>query len=102
MIANGRLTSTNPVADLGVYPFPSRLENGGTAQKAVTDARGRTTELRLLHSRSADAAYDTTSYAYSPRGELINGGKGQTWDWNSVTNEWTVSNTMQRVPLGVK
>ncbi|MFG3142191.1 RHS repeat-associated core domain-containing protein [Streptomyces sp. NPDC048211] len=26
----------------------------------------------------------------------------ETWDWNSVTNEWTVGNTMQRVPLGVK
>ncbi|MDP9862652.1 hypothetical protein J2S55_001918 [Streptosporangium brasiliense] len=26
----------------------------------------------------------------------------ETWDWNSVTNTWTVGNTMQRVPLGVK
>jgi hypothetical protein len=26
----------------------------------------------------------------------------ETWDWNSVTNTWTVGNTMQRVPLGLK
>ncbi len=39
---------------------------GGTAQTTVTDARGRTSELRLLHSRAADAAYDATTYGYSP------------------------------------
>ncbi|MFF7839939.1 polymorphic toxin-type HINT domain-containing protein [Streptomyces ossamyceticus] len=56
---------------------------GGTAQTAVTDARGRTTELRLLHSRSADAAYDTTSYEYSPRGELtkVTDPAGNDWTW---------------------
>ncbi|MDX2602880.1 polymorphic toxin-type HINT domain-containing protein [Streptomyces caniscabiei] len=56
---------------------------GGTAQTAVTDARGRTTELRLLHSRSADAAYDTTSYGYSPRGELtkVTDPAGNAWTW---------------------
>ncbi len=26
----------------------------------------------------------------------------ETWDWNSVTNTWTVGNTLQRVPLGLK
>ncbi|GII54062.1 hypothetical protein Pth03_24510 [Planotetraspora thailandica] len=26
----------------------------------------------------------------------------ETWDWNSVINQWTVGNTMQRVPLGLK
>ncbi|MER6557539.1 polymorphic toxin-type HINT domain-containing protein [Streptomyces sp. NPDC001027] len=26
----------------------------------------------------------------------------ETWDWNSLNNTWTVGNTMQRVPLGVK
>ncbi|MGW4728486.1 polymorphic toxin-type HINT domain-containing protein [Streptomyces shenzhenensis] len=43
---------------------------GGTATTTLTDARGQTTELRQHHSRTAEAAYDTTSYAYTPRGEL--------------------------------
>ncbi|MEU9424815.1 polymorphic toxin-type HINT domain-containing protein [Streptomyces sp. NPDC048342] len=56
---------------------------GGTAQTTVTDARGNTTELRLLHSRAADAAYDTTSYGYSPRGELtrVTDPAGNPWTW---------------------
>ncbi|MFE5093344.1 polymorphic toxin-type HINT domain-containing protein [Streptomyces sp. NPDC056638] len=44
--------------------------DGGTATTTLTDARGNTTELRQHHSRSADAAYDTTTYHYTPRGEL--------------------------------
>ncbi|MER5972988.1 polymorphic toxin-type HINT domain-containing protein [Streptomyces sp. NPDC002055] len=43
---------------------------GGTATTTLTDARGKTTELRQLHQRTADAAFDTTTYAYTPRGEL--------------------------------
>ncbi|WP_237694308.1 polymorphic toxin-type HINT domain-containing protein [Streptomyces sp. SID2563] len=43
---------------------------GGTATTTLSDARGNTTELRQLHSRSADAAYDTTTYHYTPRNEL--------------------------------
>jgi RHS repeat-associated protein len=56
---------------------------GGTAQTTVTDARGLTTEVRLLHSRDADAAYDTTSYGYSPRGEPIRvtDPAGNAWTW---------------------
>ncbi len=56
---------------------------GGTAQTTVTDARGRTTELRLLHARAADAAYDTTSYEYSPRGEMtkVTDPAGNAWTW---------------------
>ncbi|WP_371659829.1 polymorphic toxin-type HINT domain-containing protein [Streptomyces sp. NBC_00280] len=56
---------------------------GGTAQTTVTDARGRTTELRLLHSRDAGAAYDTTSYGYSPRGEptRVTDPAGNVWTW---------------------
>ncbi|MGW2558356.1 polymorphic toxin-type HINT domain-containing protein [Streptomyces sp. NPDC001514] len=42
---------------------------GGTATTTVTDARGRTTELRQHHTRSAEAPYDTTRYGYTPRGE---------------------------------
>nr|WP_308114672.1 polymorphic toxin-type HINT domain-containing protein [Streptomyces sp. ISL-12] len=56
---------------------------GGTAQTTVTDARGRTTELRLLHSRDADADYDTTLYGYSPRGEQtkVTDPAGNVWTW---------------------
>lgn len=43
---------------------------GGTATTTLSDARGNTTELRQLHSRTADAAYDTTTYHYTPRNEL--------------------------------
>nr|WP_233361622.1 polymorphic toxin-type HINT domain-containing protein [Streptomyces sp. GMR22] len=43
---------------------------GGTATTTLTDARGKTTELRQLHQRTVGAAYDTTTYAYTPRGEL--------------------------------
>ncbi|MFJ9160659.1 RHS repeat-associated core domain-containing protein [Streptomyces griseoviridis] len=43
---------------------------GGTATTTLTDARGQTTQLRQHHTRSASAAYDTTTYSYTPRGEL--------------------------------
>lgn len=43
---------------------------GGTATTVLSDARGNITELRQLHSRSTDAAYDTTTYHYTPRNEL--------------------------------
>lgn len=43
---------------------------GGTATTTLSDARGNTTELRQLHSRSVDAAYDSTTYHYTPRNEL--------------------------------
>ncbi|WP_329410362.1 polymorphic toxin-type HINT domain-containing protein [Streptomyces sp. NBC_00704] len=59
---------------------------GGTAQTSLTDARGNTTELRLLHSHDLDAAYDATSYGYSPRGELTKvtdpAGNGWTWTYD--------------------
>ncbi|MFJ3249073.1 RHS repeat-associated core domain-containing protein [Streptomyces sp. NPDC086782] len=44
---------------------------GGTATTTLIDARGRTSELRQHHARSAEAAYDTTKYTYTPRGELL-------------------------------
>ncbi|MEU9999056.1 polymorphic toxin-type HINT domain-containing protein [Streptomyces sp. NPDC050848] len=43
---------------------------GGTATTTVTDARGRTTQLRQHHARSETAGYDTTRYELTPRGEL--------------------------------
>ncbi|MFE4537417.1 polymorphic toxin-type HINT domain-containing protein [Streptomyces scopuliridis] len=54
---------------------------GGVATTAVVDARGRTTQLLQHHQRSADAPYDTTSYAYTHRGELakMTGPAGADW-----------------------
>ncbi|MFJ3528101.1 polymorphic toxin-type HINT domain-containing protein [Streptomyces sp. NPDC090132] len=43
---------------------------GGTASTAVTDAQGRTTQLRQLHQRDANADADVTAYRYNPRGQL--------------------------------
>nr|WP_225827139.1 polymorphic toxin-type HINT domain-containing protein [Streptomyces sp. TML10] len=42
---------------------------GATATTTLVDARGRTTALRQLHARNVDAAYDTTTYDYTSRGE---------------------------------
>jgi RHS repeat-associated protein len=57
---------------------------GGTATTTLTDARGRTTELRQHHSRSADAAYGTTTYSYTPHGELakVTDPAGNAWGYS--------------------
>ncbi|MFD4030823.1 polymorphic toxin-type HINT domain-containing protein [Streptomyces sp. NPDC058637] len=56
---------------------------GGTATTTLTGARGQITELRQHHTRSAEAAYDTTRYAYSPRGELakLTDPAGNSWTY---------------------
>ncbi|MET9113215.1 polymorphic toxin-type HINT domain-containing protein [Streptomyces longwoodensis] len=56
---------------------------GGTATTTLNDSRGRTTELRLLHARSPEAAYDTTSYAYTPSGApaKVTDPAGNSWTW---------------------
>ncbi|MEU6478810.1 RHS repeat-associated core domain-containing protein [Streptomyces sp. NPDC047017] len=56
---------------------------GSTATTTFTDARGRTTELRQLRARIPEAAYDTTKYAYTPRGELLRltDPAGNTWSY---------------------
>ncbi len=43
---------------------------GGTATTTLVDARGKTSELRQHHTRSATAVHDTTRYRYTPSGEL--------------------------------
>ncbi|MFC7109617.1 SpvB/TcaC N-terminal domain-containing protein [Nonomuraea rubra] len=43
---------------------------GGTATTTITDARGRTTELRQYHGPTPTGGYDTTSYRYNPAGYL--------------------------------
>ncbi|MFE9251516.1 polymorphic toxin-type HINT domain-containing protein [Streptomyces sp. NPDC007088] len=43
---------------------------GATATTTLTDARGRTSELRQLHQRDIGADADVTTYAYDSRGQL--------------------------------
>ncbi|MEW1719734.1 RHS repeat-associated core domain-containing protein [Streptomyces sp. NPDC093109] len=56
---------------------------GGTATTTVTDARGQTTALLQHHERKATASYDTTSYDYTPRGELekVTGPSKSVWSY---------------------
>ncbi|MFJ2214784.1 polymorphic toxin-type HINT domain-containing protein [Streptomyces sp. NPDC101062] len=56
---------------------------GGVATTTVVDARGRTTRLLQHHERSADAPYDTTTYSYTPRGEMekMTGPTGAVWSY---------------------
>ncbi|WP_328406112.1 polymorphic toxin-type HINT domain-containing protein [Streptomyces sp. NBC_00390] len=56
---------------------------GGTASTTLTDARGRTTELRQHHSRSATAPYDSTTYRHTPAGHLstLTDSAGNNWTY---------------------
>ncbi|UUU31641.1 polymorphic toxin-type HINT domain-containing protein [Streptomyces sp. CA-210063] len=56
---------------------------GGTATTTIVDARGQTTELRQHRTRSAVAAYDTTAYGYTTRGELlkVTDPDGNSWEY---------------------
>ncbi|WP_274562789.1 polymorphic toxin-type HINT domain-containing protein [Streptomyces spiramyceticus] len=56
---------------------------GGTATTTLTDARGQATELRQHHSRSTTAAYDSTTYTYTPAGKLsqITDPAGNRWKY---------------------
>ncbi|MCX4237245.1 polymorphic toxin-type HINT domain-containing protein [Streptomyces ortus] len=56
---------------------------GGTAVTTLTDSRGQNTEVRQHHARSVDAAYDTTTYKYTPRGELdrVTDAEGNSWNY---------------------
>ncbi|MFB7894826.1 polymorphic toxin-type HINT domain-containing protein [Streptomyces xiamenensis] len=55
---------------------------GATATTTLTDARGQLTELRQHHQRSAGAAFDSTRYVFTPRGELAK-------VTDPAGNEWT-------------
>ncbi|MEV0317701.1 polymorphic toxin-type HINT domain-containing protein [Streptomyces sp. NPDC050658] len=57
---------------------------GATATTTLTDARGNATELRQHHTRSQSAAFDTTSYAFTPRGELakVTDPAGNNWTYS--------------------
>ncbi|MER7969458.1 polymorphic toxin-type HINT domain-containing protein [Streptomyces sp. NPDC096080] len=56
---------------------------GGTATTTLTDVRGRVTELRQHHTRSASAAYDTTTYTHSLDGNLkkVTDQAGNVWSY---------------------
>lgn len=56
---------------------------GGVVTTMLNDVRGRTTELRQHHTRSATASFDTTRYAYTPRGELaeLTDPAGNSWTY---------------------
>ncbi|MEV6967908.1 RHS repeat-associated core domain-containing protein [Hamadaea sp. NPDC051192] len=43
---------------------------GGTSTATLADAQGRTVELRQYHDRGATGGFDSTTYAYTPRGDL--------------------------------
>ncbi|MEU3567369.1 RHS repeat-associated core domain-containing protein [Kitasatospora sp. NPDC036755] len=92
----GRVVSSTALAGNGVgTPLSSTLTEyggdrititpptGGTPTTAITDAAGRTTELRQYKSATPTGAYDTTSYGYDPAGNLtrLTDPSGTAWTW---------------------
>jgi RHS repeat-associated protein len=56
---------------------------GSSATSTLTDANGRTTELRQYHGPTPTGAYDSTSYAYDRKGRLtkVTAPDGVHWDY---------------------
>jgi YD repeat-containing protein len=56
---------------------------GGTATSTVTDARGRTVELRQYQAATPTGAYDSTTYAFSRKGLLsgVSDPVGHQWSY---------------------
>ncbi|HEU5156106.1 MAG TPA: RHS repeat-associated core domain-containing protein [Streptosporangiaceae bacterium] len=56
---------------------------GGTPTTTILDARDQKVELRQYKGDSPTGAYDSTSYAYTPAGQLktVNGFGGNTWTY---------------------
>jgi RHS repeat-associated protein len=56
---------------------------GGTAATTITDARGRTTELREYHGPGPTGSYDVTRFTYTARDELatMTDPVGNTWQY---------------------
>ncbi|MFG1711009.1 RHS repeat domain-containing protein [Nonomuraea sp. M3C6] len=56
---------------------------GNTPTTTITDARGQTVELRQYKSDGPTGAYDSTTYAYTPAGQLktVVGPGGNTWSY---------------------
>ncbi|TDD61354.1 hypothetical protein E1263_07540 [Kribbella antibiotica] len=55
--------------------------SGGTATTTLTDARGKTTELRQYHNGTTSGTYDSTTYTYTHRDELatVTNEAGSVW-----------------------
>ncbi|KXK62150.1 hypothetical protein AWW66_09940 [Micromonospora rosaria] len=56
---------------------------GDTATATISDVHGRTTELRQYQAGTPSGTYDTTSYTYTPRGDLatVTGPTGKVWTY---------------------
>ncbi len=56
---------------------------GGTATTVISDARGRTTELRQYHAGTPTGGYDSTGYEYTPVGRVakLTGPDGAVWSF---------------------
>jgi RHS repeat-associated protein len=56
---------------------------GGTATSTYIDARGRTVQLRQYQGGSPTGAYDATTYAYNPKGQLasVTDQAGNSWSY---------------------
>ncbi|MFD4656027.1 RHS repeat-associated core domain-containing protein, partial [Kitasatospora sp. NPDC058444] len=56
---------------------------GGTPTTTITDAAGRTVELRQYKAATPTGAYDATTYGYDPAGHLnrLTNPAGSVWTW---------------------
>ncbi|MDD1064160.1 polymorphic toxin-type HINT domain-containing protein [Streptomyces cocklensis] len=56
---------------------------GGTPTTTITDATGRTTELRQYKAATPTGAYDSTTYGYDPAGHQnkLTDPSGNVWTW---------------------
>ncbi|MFD8781726.1 hypothetical protein [Kitasatospora sp. NPDC059599] len=92
----GRVVSTTALAGNGVgTPLSTTTTEyggdrvtvtpptGGAPTTTISDAAGRTTELRQYTSGTPTGAYDTTGYGYDPAGKLtrLTDPAGTTWTW---------------------
>lgn len=57
--------------------------DGGTATTVISDARGRTTELRQYHGPKPEGGHDVTRYRYTSAGKLaqVTGPDNATWSY---------------------
>ncbi|GAA2000176.1 hypothetical protein GCM10009799_29350 [Nocardiopsis rhodophaea] len=74
-----RRTTTAYAGDRTLVTKPE----GGTGSTTITDARGRTVELRQHHGRLPEGDYDSTTYTYAKNGKIatITDAGGSTWTY---------------------
>ncbi len=61
----------------------TRPPQGGTAYSTVTDASGKTTELRTYRGATPSGAYDTTTYTYNRKGQQTRVIDAQNKHWDT-------------------